>query len=156
MSDALPITSRARADHPGRRSLPSVLADAVREARLAAGLSQVQLGERTGISQPMLSLIEGGRRSPSRRSIARLERVLVLDADIRRALIDHADAAHRRRRAASRMGRWAKRLGRRTVGAPGRAYQLAELKRYARLARLARERRQEGGRPVRRARRRVA
>ena len=46
----------------------------VRDARRAAGLTQVHLGSRAGLSQPMISRIERGAAAPDLRSMARLAR----------------------------------------------------------------------------------
>jgi transcriptional regulator with XRE-family HTH domain len=44
----------------------------IREARLAAGLTQAQLAARSGTSQATLSAYEGGAKSPSATTLARI------------------------------------------------------------------------------------
>lgn len=123
------------------RRLPDRFAAALREARLAAGLSQRQLATRIGLHQPFISHLETGRRSPSRATVERLGRELRLPEPIRKALIRHA-----------RPRRKVGRLLSRAAGAPFRALELAELRRRARAARQQGHRRRRGGRPLRRAR----
>jgi len=52
------------------------LGAALRERRLADGLTLVELAERVGLSQPFLSQIENGRARPSMSSLARLATAL--------------------------------------------------------------------------------
>jgi transcriptional regulator with XRE-family HTH domain len=55
-----------------------VNASSLRESRLAAGLTQVQLAKKVGKSQGYVSLLEQGQRSPSASLVKRLARVLRL------------------------------------------------------------------------------
>jgi len=43
----------------------SAVANAVREARLAAGLTQVELADRCGVTRQTIGLIEAGRYNPT-------------------------------------------------------------------------------------------
>jgi ribosome-binding protein aMBF1 (putative translation factor) len=57
-----------------------LIGQAIRERRLALGLSQVELATRAGMTQPALSLLEAGAVVPT---IPLLERIsLALDADL--------------------------------------------------------------------------
>lgn len=48
----------------------------VRDARLAAGLTQAELARAAGVAQPNLSAYETGRRTPTPAVLARIERAL--------------------------------------------------------------------------------
>ena len=48
----------------------------IRERRLAAGLTLVELAERSGLSQPFLSQVENGRAHPSMESLYRIASAL--------------------------------------------------------------------------------
>jgi predicted nucleotidyltransferase len=50
----------------------------VRTRRRILGLSQRALAERSGVKQPLIAAIEGGRRTPSEASRAALDRALVV------------------------------------------------------------------------------
>ena len=50
----------------------TTFADRIRQARIAAGLTQKQLSERTEISQPHISQLESGKTLPSADTIARI------------------------------------------------------------------------------------
>ena len=54
------------------------LGDQIRRARVAAGLTQVQLAERLGVAQPNVSAIERGDR-PTIQTLIRLADVLGAD-----------------------------------------------------------------------------
>jgi len=45
------------------------IGNAIKQVRIHFGLSQVDMSERTGISQTSISQIEGGVKNPSKRSI---------------------------------------------------------------------------------------
>lgn len=65
-----------------------LIGQAVRERRVALGLSQVQLAARAGMSQPALSRLEAGGVVPT---IPLLERISVaLDADLIVEIAPHA------------------------------------------------------------------
>jgi len=53
-----------------------------RDARLRAGLSQVELGRRAGVTQSVVSAYEAGARQPSLLTLARLVRAAGFDLDI--------------------------------------------------------------------------
>jgi predicted nucleotidyltransferase/DNA-binding XRE family transcriptional regulator len=55
----------------------------VREARLRAGLSQVELGRRAGVAQSVVSAYESGARQPSVPTLARLVAATGLELDMR-------------------------------------------------------------------------
>lgn len=64
------------------------LGKAVRERRLALGLSQVELARRAGMTQPALSRLEAGGSTPT---IGLLERLAqALDADLVVSIVPHA------------------------------------------------------------------
>ena len=65
-----------------------LIGQAVRERRLALGLSQVELAARAGMTQPALSRLEAGGVVPT---IALLERIsMALDADLVVEIAPHA------------------------------------------------------------------
>jgi transcriptional regulator with XRE-family HTH domain len=65
-----------------------LIGQAVRERRLALGLSQVELATRAGMTQPALSRLEAGGVVPT---IPLLERIsLALDADLIVEIAPHA------------------------------------------------------------------
>jgi ribosome-binding protein aMBF1 (putative translation factor) len=65
-----------------------VIGQAVRERRLALGLSQVELAIRAGMTQPALSRLEAGGVIPT---IPLLERIsIALDADLIVSISPHA------------------------------------------------------------------
>lgn len=65
-----------------------VIGQAVRERRLALGLSQTELAARTGMTQPALSRLEAGGTVPT---IPVLERITAaLDAELSVTIIPHA------------------------------------------------------------------
>lgn len=53
----------------------------IAELRLASGLSQKQLGERIGTSQPVISMYESGEREPMLSAIEALAVALGVDAN---------------------------------------------------------------------------
>jgi predicted nucleotidyltransferase/DNA-binding XRE family transcriptional regulator len=55
----------------------------LREARRRAGLSQVELGRRAGVTQSVVSAYESGAREPSLRTLARLVSATGFDLDVR-------------------------------------------------------------------------
>lgn len=61
------------------KRLPEGLRAEIREARLAKGLTQLQLGERIGLSQKHVSSIETGKIVPRVDTLLDLLRVLNLD-----------------------------------------------------------------------------
>jgi transcriptional regulator with XRE-family HTH domain len=50
--------------------------NALRAARLEAGLTQIALSERSGLAMNYISELERGRKSPSLRSLVKLSKVL--------------------------------------------------------------------------------
>ena len=72
----------------GHRRAGRLIGQAVRERRLALGLSQVELATRAGMTQPALSRLEAGGVVPT---IPLLERIsAALDADLIVTLAPHA------------------------------------------------------------------
>ncbi len=70
----------------GRRAF--LIGQAVRERRLALGMSKVELAIRAGMTQPALSRLEGGGVVPT---IPLLERIgMALDADLIVEIAPHA------------------------------------------------------------------
>lgn len=65
-----------------------LIGQAVRERRLALGLSQIELAARAGMTQPALSRLEAGGVIPT---IPLLDRIsIALDADLIVAIAPHA------------------------------------------------------------------
>jgi DNA-binding XRE family transcriptional regulator len=65
-----------------------LIGQAIRDRRLALGLSQVELATRAGVTQPALSWLEAGGVVPT---IPLLERIsAALDADLIVELVPHA------------------------------------------------------------------
>lgn len=57
-----------------RAPQPVVASEIIRDARLRAGLTQVQLAARAGVTQSVISTYENGRREPSLAALQRLVR----------------------------------------------------------------------------------
>lgn len=66
----------------------------LREARRRAGLTQVELAQRAGVTQSMISAYESGRREPALRTLAALVRATGLDLTV--SLREPADHGHGR------------------------------------------------------------
>lgn len=64
--------------------------NAVRDMRLAAGLTQAELAERSGVAQPNIAAYEVGARTPSRAMIERFRAVAKPRPS--KALADHREA----------------------------------------------------------------
>jgi|ERR1022692_333751 ribosome-binding protein aMBF1 (putative translation factor) len=86
--------ARARRDGPGYREghagaqRAHLIGQAVRDRRLALGLSQVEVATRAGMTQPALSRLEAGGVIPT---IPLLERIsAALDADLIVQIAPHA------------------------------------------------------------------
>lgn len=62
--------------------MPDWSSDAIKERRLAIGLSQAQVAKRLGISKSMLSHMEAGKRQPTRDQIEQLSQVLQMPSDL--------------------------------------------------------------------------
>lgn len=60
--------------------MPATLPTAIRHARLERGLSQRELAERIGMTQPAICHIERGRSCPTLSHFTALVRTLELDA----------------------------------------------------------------------------
>ncbi len=60
------------ADAPLRMPPPIVASDLIRSARRRAGLTQVELARRAGVTQSVISTYENGRRDPSLGALQRL------------------------------------------------------------------------------------
>jgi transcriptional regulator with XRE-family HTH domain len=63
----------------------------VREARRRAGLTQQQLAERAGVSQPAIARLESARTSPSFEQVQRLIRLCGFDVLVELAVRDDSD-----------------------------------------------------------------
>jgi hypothetical protein len=92
------------------------VSELLREARVAAGLSQAELARRAGTSQPAVSRYESGESSPSVRTLERLLRAAGQRVDLTRgpagAAVNLAGARVRRlRRYRSEIARAARRAG---------------------------------------------
>jgi ribosome-binding protein aMBF1 (putative translation factor) len=61
---------------PGLRKWIDFISTRVRSAREAAGMTQVELAERSGLPQSHISRIENGKLSPSRATLEKLARGL--------------------------------------------------------------------------------
>jgi transcriptional regulator with XRE-family HTH domain len=71
--------------------------DLIREARHRAGLSQAQLAERAGTTQPGIARWESNRTSPSLDDVLRLVRLCGLDLEIAVVPYDDSDIAQAER-----------------------------------------------------------
>src|SRR5918911_4222159 len=89
----------------------------VREARKRAGLTQRELAERAGVSQPAIARLESGRTSPSLEQVERLMRLAGFDLLVEVAPRDDSD-------------RWQAR-GRRQLTVDGRVSSNERLSRQA-------------------------
>lgn len=67
----------------GGKTAAKRVGQALREAREGAGLSQVELAERSGLGQPTLSRIENGRANPTVGLLEDIARALGKDLEIR-------------------------------------------------------------------------
>ncbi|PZF57660.1 transcriptional regulator [Curtobacterium sp. MCSS17_008] len=67
---------------PARGPQPVVASELIRDARLRAGLTQVQLAARAGVTQSVISTYENGRREPSLAALQRLVRAAGFEATI--------------------------------------------------------------------------
>lgn len=65
----------------------------LRSARSAAGLTQLELAERSGVSQRTVAAIEAGKREPRFRTLVRLLRACDFDIDIHPLPSTHVDRA---------------------------------------------------------------
>lgn len=74
------------------------IANRLRVARDARGLSQAELAERCGLQPSAISHYETGRREPSAANLARLCRALEVSADAILDLPSHGDNADELRR----------------------------------------------------------
>lgn len=107
------------------RMTPDVL---IREARLAAGLSQVELARRAGTSQPAIARYEAGTSSPS---IVTLDRVL--RAAGRRLELSSTPAATSHDASSARMRKL--RVQRREILALARAHGVRDVRIFGSVAR---------------------
>ncbi|QCR42466.1 hypothetical protein C1N91_01790 [Curtobacterium sp. SGAir0471] len=67
---------------PTRAAHPVVASELIRAARLRAGLTQVQLAARAGVTQSVISTYENGRREPSLAALQRLVRAAGFEAAV--------------------------------------------------------------------------
>lgn len=77
MSDLQELTNELMMDEEFRREYKAIqpeldITRAMMDARLSAGLTQMQLSERSGISQADISRLENGTRNPSLNLLKRL------------------------------------------------------------------------------------
>ncbi|WP_161972632.1 XRE family transcriptional regulator [Curtobacterium sp. HSID17257] len=70
------------AEAPTRAPQPVVASEIIRDARLRAGLTQVQLAARAGVTQSVISTYENGRREPSLAALQRLVRAAGFEASV--------------------------------------------------------------------------
>ena len=63
----------------------------MREARKRAGLTQRELAERAGVSQPAIARLESARTSPSFEQVQRLVRLCGFDVLVELAIRDDSD-----------------------------------------------------------------
>jgi transcriptional regulator with XRE-family HTH domain len=64
-------------------SLAIEVAEQVRKLRTALGLSQEELAQRVGTTQPMIARLEAGGQPPSLRTLERLAEALDADLTVR-------------------------------------------------------------------------
>jgi HTH-type transcriptional regulator / antitoxin HipB len=64
-------------------SLAIEVADQVRKLRLGLGLSQEELAERVGVTQPLIARLEAGGQPPSLRTLERLADALDAGLSVR-------------------------------------------------------------------------
>lgn len=70
-----------------------VLGGLIKRERLAAGLTQTQLGERLGVKKAVVSHWEAGRQRPSRVNVQKLGEVLGIDPGVILELSTNSDSA---------------------------------------------------------------
>jgi transcriptional regulator with XRE-family HTH domain len=70
------------AEAPTRAPQPAAASAIIRDARLRAGLTQVQLAARAGVTQSVISTYENGRREPSLAALQRLVRAAGFEASV--------------------------------------------------------------------------
>lgn len=75
------MSSLSERDERERRAWLRAFGQAIREVRTTSGLSQEQLGYRTGLDQTYVSGIERGRRNPTVLVVWRLARGLETSLD---------------------------------------------------------------------------
>lgn len=124
-----------------RRALPDDVAQALRSARLEAGLSHRELAARVGRSAGFVADLEAGRRCPGVQTVPLLVDALHLPDALAVALREHAQPNG---------GRWTLAVARalRAGALPWRLAELAALRYAARAARASGQRKR-GGRPNR-------
>ncbi len=81
MSDLHEITNELMADEEFRREYEAIqpeqdITRAIMDARIKAGMTQMQLSERSGISQADISRMENGNRNPSLNLLKRLAKAM--------------------------------------------------------------------------------
>jgi transcriptional regulator with XRE-family HTH domain len=70
---------------------PTLAAGLIRLARAKAGMTQVQLGERAGVDQQVISAYETGRREPTMPTLTRLLAAAGFEMRIQLAPVDDHD-----------------------------------------------------------------
>lgn len=81
MSDLQELTNELMADDEFRREYEAIqpeldITRAIMDARIKAGITQMQLSERSGISQADISRLENGNRNPSLNLLKRLAKAM--------------------------------------------------------------------------------
>ena len=74
---------------PKLQSSPSVAGSLILSARLKAGLTQQELADRLGVSQPTVAAYESGRRQPTVPTLMRW--LTAAGFDLRMTLVGHED-----------------------------------------------------------------
>lgn len=75
--DTTKRSSRARkSDPPPAPAAPNTFALVIRQARERAGLTQAQLAQRAGVSQPCVAQWESGRRPIQEKTVAKVAAAL--------------------------------------------------------------------------------
>jgi len=77
-----PLSPEARRSY-NEASLAIEVADQVRQLRTALGLSQEQLADRVGTTQPVIARLERRGQPPSLRTLERLAEALQADLSVR-------------------------------------------------------------------------
>jgi transcriptional regulator with XRE-family HTH domain len=94
---------------PHLRQSPTIAGSLVLSARLKAGLTQQQLADRLGVTQPVVAAYESGRRQPTVQSLMRI--LAAAGFDLRLSLEPHEDhdevlEALERKRPSEEQERW--------------------------------------------------
>lgn len=74
---------------------PTLAGGILRDARHRAGLTQVELSERSGVVRPLISQYENGRKDPSVTMLARLVEACGMELRMRADALTAAERSHR-------------------------------------------------------------